>query len=96
METSNSEESDYSNLGMTAAQKVHLIPKCITVFILLNSNSPPSFILKDKVPIATLSNAQNTKACVSSLAKTETFLTQVFTSNHAFEASTRAINTSLS
>ena len=38
---------------MIAAQKAHLVPKCITVFTLLNSNSPPSFLLRDTMPAAT-------------------------------------------
>lgn len=56
--TSNNGKFDDSNSGMIAAQKVHLVPKCITVFTLLDSNSFPSFILKDIIPIATLSNFQ--------------------------------------
>ena len=39
--------------GVIAAQKAHLVPKCIAVFTLLNSNSPPSFLLRDTMPTAT-------------------------------------------
>lgn len=57
-------ESLMTNSGAMVAQKVHLVPKCITVFTLLSSNSPPSLMQKDKVPIATLSNTQRMLSCV--------------------------------
>lgn len=62
-----------------AAQKVHVVPKYITVFTLLNSNSPPSFIMKDKNAYCySLRFSGNMKACVSCLAEMETFLIQMF------------------
>lgn len=82
------EKSDDSNSGVIAAQKVHLVPKCINVFILLDSNSPPFFILKDKNAYRySLQFSENTKTCVLSLLRLKHFSSQCFISNHAFKAS---------
>lgn len=87
MGTSNNGKSDDSNSGVIAAQKVHLVPKCITVFTLLDSNSLPSFILKDKMPIATLSNSQRVlKVVCQALLRLKHFLPECFISNHVFKA----------
>lgn len=97
MGTSNNGEADYSNSGVITAQKVRVVPKCITVFTLLNSNSPPSFILKDKMPIATLSNSQRIlkRVCIA-LLRLKHFLPKCCTSSHALKEVLRPVNSSLS
>lgn len=95
--TSNNGKFDNSNSGLMSAQKVHLVPKCMTVFTLLTSNSYPSFIMKDKNACRySLSNSQRIRKFVChALLRCKQFSLKYFISNHGFKQVLGPVNSSL-